>query len=632
MEGGDPVDYNSDPTDCSDIWVTPGGAALEMTLDLPPLGNTSYPPDPFEGEQMEAFAPSDLLSFSPLTNSEEGPQAPQAVSLDNPSAGACRAGVDPVSIDGPKVSGFEEVGGFDKVDVDGVNRQVKSSYAAHGGDKEKTVPDGVEVERDSDRALPDEEGGKGKEGAARHPKEGFEKRSGPQKKRKTTWIKPKQVGVYAVGEDVDWNSILQMSKLTLVGKVIGRFFARNTVIRWVDRFWKVEIGYSPVVDLLTRGWFAVTFTKEEDLVKILNISWSLDHSPVLLKKWHPMFDASTERVDIIPIWVRLPALPLQYWEDFHLRGIGNMLGTVLDVDLSFMKTHIKQVARVLVSINIREGLAESIKLKWGPEVIVQLLDYENVPFRCRRCHAYGHPIAECKMPARDYAGGRKKESNVDQADDHEAGPGSSFTRASAENTPVDDEGTGVNPSVPEAKNKEHQLAIVPASAECAKEPPQMGTPSISLNAAFNVFVNRFSVLNLDWVGGLRPFTMEDPSGHYISSTIPPPLDGMASHVESEAPVVAILEGPHREGSFVEEIDTPSPSPDESSDSGYFLRSCKKTSSGGLGKVFPPARSKRGRKSNLHKAQARARMDVVDGKQVSIEKALRAGRGRARGRK
>lgn len=148
----------------------------------------------------------------------------------------------------------------------------------------------------------------------------------------------------------------------------------------MEQFWKVELGYAPVVDLLTQGWFVVNFSNEADLWKILNRSWSLDHSPVLLKPWHPMFDASRERVDTIPIWVRLPVLPLHFWSELHLRRIGNILGTFLEADLSFLESHVKQVARILVNINIREGLSETINLVWGSEVISQILDYENIPF------------------------------------------------------------------------------------------------------------------------------------------------------------------------------------------------------------------------------------------------------------
>jgi len=358
----------------------------------------------------------------------------------------------------------------------------------------------------------------------------------------------------------------------------------------------------------------------------------MDRSPVLIKKWHPLFDARIERVDLIPIWVKMPALPLQYWDEVHLRGIGSMLGTVLDVDLSFQKTHVKKVARVLVSINIREGLAETINLKWGPDVITQILDYENVPFRCRRCHAYGHPISECNIPERNSDRGRKKQENNEQTVEPEVGPSSTNPPESAANFPVNEEGMGVSPPAPDASNMIHSKAIVPMDEETATAPQNLGTPTFSVNAIFNVIVKHFVAMNLDWVEGMRNLSIEDPTGHFNNLPINTLTDGPVTHLEAVTPVLAVIEGPPGEELISEKIATPPHSQDESSDSGYFLRSCKKISTGGLGKDLPQARNKRGRKSNLHKAQSRARLDLVEGKQLSIEKALRAGKGRSRGRK
>ena len=73
-----------------------------------------------------------------------------------------------------------------------------------------------------------------------------------------------------------------------------------------------------------------------------------------------------------------------------------------------------------------------------------------------------------------------------------------------------------------------------------------------------------------------------------------------------------------------------PSPTESSDSVYFLRSRSKTASG-LAKSSPVRRG-RGRKTNLSKAQSRAKEDLLDGKQLTIESGLRAKKAMKRGRK
>jgi hypothetical protein len=72
--------------------------------------------------------------------------------------------------------------------------------------------------------------------------------------------------------------------------------------------------------------------------KSLLSGWSIDSTLVLLKKWEPTFDAATERLDTIPIWVRLPGLPPQYWSKKCFQVIGNELGSFIKEDMSFKET------------------------------------------------------------------------------------------------------------------------------------------------------------------------------------------------------------------------------------------------------------------------------------------------------
>ena len=53
----------------------------------------------------------------------------------------------------------------------------------------------------------------------------------------------------------------------------------------------------------------------------------------------------------------------------------NILRNFLEVDLSFLETKKRQVAQILVNINIREGLSETMNLRWGHYDIKQVLDY-----------------------------------------------------------------------------------------------------------------------------------------------------------------------------------------------------------------------------------------------------------------
>ena len=72
------------------------------------------------------------------------------------------------------------------------------------------------------------------------------------------------------------------------------------------------------------------------------------------------------------------------------------------------------------------------------------------------------------------------------------------------------------------------------------------------------------------------------------------------------------------------------SPSDPADSGYFLRSSQKPLLG-LGKNSASVRRGGGRKTNLSKAQSRAKEDLLGGKQISIEKALRAEQAKKKGR-
>ena len=47
---------------------------------------------------------------------------------------------------------------------------------------------------------------------------------------------------------------------------------------------------------------------------------------------------------------------------------------------------------------MRNGLAEDIVNKKGDTIFTQSLDYVGFPFRCNRCHCYGHLLAHCHLP------------------------------------------------------------------------------------------------------------------------------------------------------------------------------------------------------------------------------------------
>jgi hypothetical protein len=56
------------------------------------------------------------------------------------------------------------------------------------------------------------------------------------------------------------------------------------------------------------------------------------------------------------------------------------------------------MARILVRLDLRPRLLKEMTIEMTFGSFIQPLDYEGIPFRCHRCHVYGHGIVDCKLP------------------------------------------------------------------------------------------------------------------------------------------------------------------------------------------------------------------------------------------
>lgn len=116
---------------------------------------------------------------------------------------------------------------------------------------------------------------------------------------------------------------------------------------------------------------------------------------VLLKRWTPLFDPNKENARAGPIWMRLPGLPIQLWNETTFRNIGDDFGHYLDHDRSYLTTRNRAVARILIFLDTRDGLHDTYNMFFEGMMWQQVLDYEGVPFRCRKCHEVGNLFKYC---------------------------------------------------------------------------------------------------------------------------------------------------------------------------------------------------------------------------------------------
>ncbi|XP_058725690.1 uncharacterized protein LOC131596983 [Vicia villosa] len=93
----------------------------------------------------------------------------------------------------------------------------------------------------------------------------------------------------------------------------------------------------------------------------------------------------------IPVWVKLPHLPLHLWGAKSFSKIGSAIGTPLVTDECTAKKLRISYTRLLVEIDITQDLPKEININ-GYEGIVmkQAVEYEWKPAYCDLCNKIGH--------------------------------------------------------------------------------------------------------------------------------------------------------------------------------------------------------------------------------------------------
>lgn len=65
--------------------------------------------------------------------------------------------------------------------------------------------------------------------------------------------------------------------------------------------------------------------------------------------------------------------------------------------MSFVETGNRSMAHILLRLDLREGLVEKNNLQLQDYSYTQLIDYDQLPFRCHVCHKYGHLVQDCPL-------------------------------------------------------------------------------------------------------------------------------------------------------------------------------------------------------------------------------------------
>ena len=88
--------------------------------------------------------------------------------------------------------------------------------------------------------------------------------------------------------------------------------------------------------------------------------------------------------------MRLPNLPLHFWQDFVLEVLGDALRDFLLVDSVSSNVYRTTYGCILVEMDTSKGLPAMLKLASPNGSWIQILDYEGIPFRCNKFYKTSH--------------------------------------------------------------------------------------------------------------------------------------------------------------------------------------------------------------------------------------------------
>lgn len=80
-----------------------------------------------------------------------------------------------------------------------------------------------------------------------------------------------------------------------------------------------------------------------------------------------------------------------------LKDIGNKLGHFLKISEATLRGRYTSFAHICIEMDLLETLPDEVILEVFDNEWVQAVDYEHIPFRCRKCHEHGHLLKDCPL-------------------------------------------------------------------------------------------------------------------------------------------------------------------------------------------------------------------------------------------
>ncbi|XP_020702582.1 uncharacterized protein LOC110114148 [Dendrobium catenatum] len=144
------------------------------------------------------------------------------------------------------------------------------------------------------------------------------------------------------------------------------------------------------------GWFLCSFFSEE-MVEAVHSGgpWFLNGHIIGMEKWTPEFNTSSIKGLSSPIWIRMPHLPLQCWDEKNIACIASRIGKPLMMDGNMFHWARREFAIVCVRIKLDQPLPTRLWVDSIAGRFFKNVEYEKVSNFCFVCGKIDHANKEC---------------------------------------------------------------------------------------------------------------------------------------------------------------------------------------------------------------------------------------------
>ncbi|KAI8527241.1 hypothetical protein RHMOL_Rhmol12G0060300 [Rhododendron molle] len=159
----------------------------------------------------------------------------------------------------------------------------------------------------------------------------------------------------------------------------------------IHQLWNLEGTIVPVDVGL--GFYVIRFESKVDYLRVyMGGPWIIQDHYLTVRKWHSDFKADMAVATKTAIWVRLPLLPMEYYDEATLDVIADKLGKRLKVDNKTVISARGSYARICVELDLSKPLEPSIAVgKFD-----YMLEYEHIHLICFSCGRVGHRKEACR--------------------------------------------------------------------------------------------------------------------------------------------------------------------------------------------------------------------------------------------